>query len=245
MSALIITSRDIQFFEYLHACKVATIKHINRDIFQTSRVTCYQRIRKYQKKKFIRVVAVFQNNATSLAYEVTQKGEKIIKANLRDIMRGNRFRSNSIEHDLFLVDIKNIFSTKKMLKAYYTENQIQTYLDFRSEEKLQPFQEMQVDACLVLQKDDLSPIRVALELELSIKAIDRYRQKIREIYHLNVFGIFYICKDISLISKLQKIDEEVRGERRSKIYFCTLDEILKSQETAIFSSHDGTSLTVF
>jgi DNA-binding PadR family transcriptional regulator len=113
MSALIITRRDVQLFEYLHACKVATLKQINRDIFQTSRVTCYQRIKKYQEKKFIKAIGVFQNDINCYAYEVTPKGEKIIKANLRDIMKGNRFRSNSIEHDLLLVDIKNIFSSKK------------------------------------------------------------------------------------------------------------------------------------
>jgi DNA-binding PadR family transcriptional regulator len=245
MSALIITSRDVQLFEYLHSCKVATIKQINRDIFQTSRGTCYQRIKKYQEKKFIKAIGVFQNDINCHAYEVTPKGEKIIKANLRDIMSGNRFRSNSIEHDLFLVDIKNIFTTKKMVKSYFTENQIQTYFDFRSEENLQPFQEMQSDACLILQKNDYDPIHVALELELSTKAIDRYRQKIRELYYLNVFGIFYICQDKNLIKKLQKIDEEVRGERRTKIYFSTLEEIFKSNEEVIFYCHDGTSLPVY
>jgi hypothetical protein len=245
MSALIITRRDVQLFEYLHACKVATIKQINRDIFHTSRVTCYQRIKKYQEKKFIKAIGVLQNEIICHAYEVTQKGEKIIKANLRDIMSGNRFRSNSFEHDLFLVDIKNIFSTMKMVKSYYTENQIQTYFDFRSEEKLQPFQEMQTDACLILQKNDFDPIHVALELELSVKATERYRQKIREAYYLNIFGIIYICKDNFLIKKLQKIDEEVRGERKTKIYFSTLDEILKSQDELSFYCHDGTSLPVF
>ena len=245
MSALIITRRDVQLFEYLHACKVATIKQINRDIFQTSRVTCYQRIKKYQEKKFIKAIGVFQNDIHCFAYEVTPKGEKIIKANLRGIMSGNRFRSNSIEHDLFLVDIKNIFASKKMVKAYYTENQIQTYFDFRSEENLQPFQEMQTDACLILQKNDFDPIHVALELELSVKATERYRQKIREAYYLNIFGIIYICKDNFLIKKLQKIDEEVREERRTKIYFSTLDEILSSQEELTFYCHDGTSLPIF
>ncbi len=245
MSALIITSSDVQLFEYLHACKVATIKQINRDIFQTSRVTCYQRIKKYQEKKFIKAIGVFQNDINCHAYEVTPKGEKIIKANLRDIISGNRFRSNSIEHDLLLVDIKNIFASKKMVKAYYTENQIQTYFDFRSEDNLQPFQEMQSDACLILQKNDFDPIHVALELELSVKATERYRQKIREAYYLNVFGIIYICKDNFLIKKLQKIDEEVREERRTKIYFSTLDEILSSQEELTFYCHDGTSLPIF
>jgi hypothetical protein len=80
-----------------------------------------------------------------------------------------------------------------MVKSYFTENQIQTYLDFRIEENLQPFQEMQADACLILQKNDYEPIHVALELELSTKAIDRYRQKIREAYYMNIFGTFHIA----------------------------------------------------
>ena len=51
MSNLLITHRDVLLFEYLHACKVATTKQINRDVFKTAHATCYQRLKKYEERK--------------------------------------------------------------------------------------------------------------------------------------------------------------------------------------------------
>ena len=191
---VIITHRDVLLFEYLHACKVATTKQINRDIFKSSHATCYQRIKKYLDRKFLKVVPTDRSLDQSFAYEVTTKGEKIIKANLRDLISGDRFRSNSVAHDLTLVDIRNILTSKKVVKEYYTDNQIQTYKDFRSEQHLIPAQELQLDALMKLKRGDLNPIWLGLEFESSAKAICRYQDKIRRYYYSGPHFLLYICE---------------------------------------------------
>lgn len=244
MPTLIIMRRDIQLFEYLHACKVATTKQINRDIFKTCHATCYQRLQKYLEKKCLQVVPTDRQRDQSYAYEVTKKGEKIIKANIRDLLCGERFRSNSIAHDLTLVDIRNILKSKRDVKEYFTENQIQTYKDFRTEKDLIPLQELQCDAGIMIQRGDINPIYVGVEYESSVKATSRYLDKIGKLYLNGPVYLFYICKDKSLIKKLKKIETIYIKNRTPKIFYITLSEFLENKESVTFTRQDGKSISL-
>jgi DNA-binding PadR family transcriptional regulator len=242
MAKLIITRRDVLLFEYLHACKVATTKQINRDIFKTSHATCYQRLKKYQEKDFLKVVPTDRRRDQSYAYEVTTKGEKIIKANLRDLISGDRFRSNSVAHDLTLVDIKNVLMSKNDVKEYFTENQIQTYKDFRTENDLIPFKEVQCDAGIMIQKGDVDPLYIGVEYESSAKSRGRYLDKIGSLYYNGPVYLIYICKDKSLIKKLKKIETIYIQNRAPKIFYITLSEFLESKDSVTFTRQDGKSI---
>lgn len=239
MTALIIMGRDIQLFEYLHACKVATTKQINRDIFKTCHATCYQRLQKYLEKKFLKVVPTDRQRDQSYAYEVTKKGENIIKANIRDLLCGDRFRSNSVAHDLTLVDIRNVLMSKNDVKEYFTENQIQTYKDFRTENDLIPFQKLQCDAGIMIQRGEMDPLYIGIEYESSVKSRSRYLDKIGKLYYNGPACLIYICKDKSLIKKLKKIETIHLKNRAPKIFYITLSEFLESKESVTFTRQDG------
>lgn len=242
---MIITQRDIHFFEYLHACKVATTKQINRDIFKTSHSTCYQRLQKYLDKKLVKVVPTDRSRDQSLAYGVTSRGEKIIKANLRDVLSGDRFNSNSVAHDLQLVDIRNALIGKSMVKEYFTENQIQTYRDFISEDKLKPLRELQVDAGFKIYKEGSPVLDIGLELEVSVKSIARYREKFQKFYNYSsVTALFYICEDKLLESKLKKIEQEFIKSKMPRIYYATLEEFFESKQDVTFTNQEGDFLKV-
>lgn len=244
MSNLLITHRDVLLFEYLHACKVATTKQINRDVFKTAHATCYQRLKKYEERKFLRVVPTDRSLDQSFAYEVTTKGEKIIKANLRDLISGDRFRSNSVAHDLSLVDIRNILMNKNWVSEYFTENQIQTYKDFRSEKHLQGFQKLQVDAGMKLQKDGVAPIFVGLEFESSAKALSRYRDKISDFYYRGPPFLIYICEDKVLENKIKKVEADYIKDNTPNIFYLTLKELFENKESVTFARQDGKFLTL-
>ena len=244
MSSIVITHRDVLLFEYLHACKVATTKQINRDIFKTSHATCYQRLRRYEEKNFLKVVPTDRQRDQSYAYEVTKKGEKVIKANIRDLLCENRFRSNSVAHDLTLVDIRNILLSKNDVKEYFTENQIQTYKDFRTEKDIVPFQELQCDAGIMLQRGDTNPLYIGVEYESSAKSRSRYLDKIGSLYYNGPVYLIYICKDKSLIKKLKKIEAIYIKDRPPKIFYTTLSEFLESKDSVTFTRQDGKSISL-
>jgi len=242
MSKVIITGRDILLFEYLHACKVATTKQINRDIFKTSHATCYQRLQRYLDVKCLKVVPTDRGRDQSFAYEVTSKGENIVKANFRDLISGDRFRSNSVAHDLTLVDIRNVLISKRVVKDYYTENQIQTYKDFRTEDHLRPFQELQLDAVIKLQKAEQPPILGGIEFESSAKAICRYQEKIRRLYFNGPTFLLYICGDKTLENKVKRIELAFIKDKPPKIYYLTVKELLESKHDVTFTRQDGKSI---
>ena len=100
MSALVLTRRDIIFFKYLHACKVANTKQINRDIFRVGHRTCQYRLMKLSQKKFIEKMPSFKDEDKSFVFSLSSKGMKAVNVNFENLIHGKRYRSDSIEHDL-------------------------------------------------------------------------------------------------------------------------------------------------
>jgi hypothetical protein len=195
-------------------------------------------------KKCLKVVPTDRSRDQSFAYETTTKGEKIAKANLREMISGNRFRSNSVTHDLTLVDIRNILRSTNVVKEYYTENQMQTYRDFRTEEELRCFQELQLDAVMKIQKGEKAPIYVGLEFESSAKAICRYQDKIRRFYYKSPAFIVFVCEDKALENKIKKVEQNYVKDKSSIIFYLTLEQLLSSRGSVTFTRLDGKCLTL-
>lgn len=242
MSKLILTGRDIEFFKYLHAVKVATIRQANRDVFMRNHKTCYLRLRKFLKRKFLTVTNTDWKIDRSFTLSLTNKGMKIITSNMRSLVDGKRFKSNSIDHDLKLVDIRKILVGKNMVKEYYCENQIQTYGIFNSDDELVRFKRMRVDALLGVQAQGKAKIYIPLELEISVKSTAEYQKKIREIYYYkDLKYLFYVCFDTSSMNKLKKIEQEFASNQTKKILYVTYAELLASSDAVIFTNQDNQS----
>lgn len=245
MSKLILTRRDIEFFKYLHAIKVVTLKQANRDVFKRHHKTCYLRLRKFLKRKFIVVINTDWKVDRSFTFSLTHKGMKIINSNMRSLVDGKRFKSNSVDHDLKLVDIRKIICDKKMIREYYTENQIQTYSLFNSDDELGRFKRMRVDAVLAVQSEGKNKVYIPLEYEVSVKSISEYQKKMREIYYYkDLKYLFYVCQDLASMNKLKRIEMEFAKGQSKKILYTTYDELLAQGEAVTFINQDNQSFTL-
>lgn len=242
MSRLILTRRDIEFFKYLHAVKVVTIKQANRDIFKRHHKTCYLRLRKFLKRKFITAINTDWKVDRSFTLSLTNKGMKIVNSSMKDLVDGKRFKSNSINHDLKLVDIRKIISDKKMVQEYYTENQIQTYSLFNSDDELSRFKRMRVDAVLGIQSSGKEKVYIPLEYEISVKSISEYQKKMREIYfYKDLKYLFYVCQDTSSMNKIKRIEMEFAQNQRKKVLYTTYDELITQTKVVTFINQDNQS----
>ncbi len=240
MSSLVLTRRDIVFFGYLHTYKVATTRQITRDVFKSDYSTCYKRIRKFVKLKFITSIPTDRTLDQSLAYTLTTKGMKVVTSNFKSVIDGKRFKSNSITHDLKLVNLAYKLRCYNMVKEYYTENQIQTYKNFSSQDEMKIFKEMRVDAVMEIQAQGKPQISVPLELEISVKSVQEYQKKIREIYyHKGVKFLLYVCDDAKSKTKIKKIELDLVKDQKKKIFFITFDELLSSLESVTFINQDN------
>ena len=243
MSALVLTPRDIEFFKYLHSCKVATTKQINRDIFKASRIACHERLKKFHKKDFVLKLSSQWEIDRSYVFSLSPKGMKVIKFNLESILDGKRFKSDSIAHDLKLVNIKNIFSKFKMVKDYITENQLQTYDLSFWEDDLSSMKEMRVDAVAWIQDIGKPKLMIPIELEISTKAASEYLNKITEIYYQSeIKFLFYICDSKETEKKIKKIERDFIKDQRKKIFYSTYKDILSHNGEISFTNLDEESI---
>ena len=245
MSALVLTQRDIEFFKYLHTCKVATTKQINRDIFKKAHQTCYLRLNKFHRKKFVEKVANIGEVDQSFIYSLTSKGMKVVNANLKGIINGKRFKSDSVSHDLKLVNIRNIFSSLRIVKDYITENQIQTYDLSFWEDDLSSLKEMRVDAIVWIQDIGKPKLMIPVELEISTKKASEYLNKITEIYYQGYIKfIFCICDTKETERKIKKVELDFIKDGKKKIFYTTYKNIISNSGEISFTNLDSESITL-
>lgn len=240
MSSIILTGRDITCLAHLHALKVMTLKQINRDIFKRDHSTCYKRIKKFTQKKLVSLVPIDFEIDHSFVYALTRKGMRIVTSNYKEIIDGKRFKSNSVNHDLKLANVRSKLIRLNMVKSYASENQIQTYKSYTTDEDLRIFKEMRVDAMMSVQSQNKPRINIPLELEIATKSNAEYEAKVREIYyHKGIKFLFYICEDKSTEQKIKKIELKLRGDQREKIFYLSYDELLSSLESVTFKSQSN------
>lgn len=239
MSALVLTRRDIIFFKYLHACKVANTKQINRDIFRVGHRTCQYRLMKLSQKKFIEKMPSFKDEDKSFVFSLSSKGMKAVNVNFENLIHGKRYRSDSIEHDLKLVNIRNIFLNFKMTKNYLTENQLQTYDLSNLDNTLNPLKEMRVDAVAWIQDNGKPKLMIPIELEISTKSASEYLNKITEIYYQSSMPfLFCICDSKETEKKIKKIEQDFIKDGRKKIFYSTYKDIISHHGIVNFISLD-------
>lgn len=240
MSSIVLTRRDIDFFKYLHSCKVATTKQTNRDVFKCGHRTCHFRIKKFLTRKFISKIPSDGEIDKSFVLSLTSRGMKVVNANFKGLIDNKRFRSNSISHDLKLVNIRSLLLGLEMVKGYFTENQIQTYSLFNSQDDLSTFKEMRVDAMMFVQSQGKARLSIPLELEVSIKSSSEYQKKIREIYyHKGLTFLFYVCDSKESEVKIKKIETEFVTDQRKKIFYISYDELLSNNGIVTFINQDN------
>lgn len=241
----ITSRRDFECLRYLHAVKVATAKQIHKAIFKKDYSNFYKKLKKYEQLCLIRKIAGGKDFDASCPYVLSEQGLNTVRSNLSLTIAHNRFKSNSIHHDLFLVEIKRILEAKKMITGYYTENQIQTYTDFNHDEKLIPFKTLCCDAMFTLQNNKQSQINVALEFELSDKSSIEYKKKISN-YYLEDFIhiVFYVCEGNKVENKIRQLNQEICNSNTSKIFIIQYSELIKEKEITNFNWQNNQHIPV-
>ncbi len=190
--------------------------------------------------KLITEIPKDQTLDRSLAYSLTSKGMRVVTSNVKNLIDGKRFKSNSINHDLKLVNVRNKFLSLKTVKGYTTENQLQTYSFFNTKDDFSIFRDMRVDAVIDIQDFEKPRLLLPIELEISVKSITEYQMKIREIYfQKSIKYLFYVCNNGESERKIKKLEFDFTKERTKKIFYITYDELLSSKESVTFTNQDN------
>lgn len=180
------------------------------------------------------------DGGANIGYRLTRKGRALFSEMFTSwcdppTRRGYK---TQFEHDQLLIDLRHIFTTSLIVTDFKTEPEVRREL-MTTQVQRQHWEKRPLvpDATFVMNVP-AKKMRVAIELELTAKAKPRYTRIFRN--HLltkNWQLVFYVVKDELLrkrlmehLSEVKRTDIHVRIEKSvNGIYFCGLDEFLKSR----------------
>ena len=241
----LVTNRDLDIFRFLFESKVATSQQISDKIFPGRHITAAtRRLRKLSNLSLIRRKPINLRNRSITSYSLSEQGfSKYLAKTLPELSR-KQLRSDSIEHDIVLCEIRSLFESYAKVTSFHTENMLQSLTDYSKSSKFSPFIDRNSDAVIELESTDSNMI-IPIEYEASLKANSRIFQVIYDYYaNDKILLTLYICKNDSIMKKLISIEEKVAPEKLRKVYFASLDAIEGTKGYAVFSSSTGKKIRI-
>ena len=236
---VVLCSRDMHIMRSLFESKVMSSDQINQQFFpHASKDAVNKRLRKITSLGLIRRKPVIFENRVIFGYSLTQSGLAKIKPMLPYEVKAVRSSSECPLHDIALNDIRKAFEARASVQCYYTENVLQSCNEYRADEKLQPFIELNSDAMAEVDTR-IGVLNLAIEFDATHKSKQRYCQKVDDYYvEWGVDGVLYVCANRYISHTLLRIDKEV-SERHAcdpKLYFALLDDVTGAGEKITFTN---------
>ena len=241
----ILTDRDKKLLCLLFENKVMARRQIVHEVFpgldsgnvshRLSRILNSGYARDYMDKRF---------SIRDTFYELSDQGNQFVRSIYPMEFTEKPTRSYTYGHDVGLVDLRQKIQNKKSLKKYVTENVLQFCLPISENELFKPFVDIMSD--VVLQLEVNGKIKTgALEFEPSEKNHARYRDKVLSYYVKEKIGfVIYVCTNETTIKTIQSIENEIKPEGNTKLYFSLLKNVLSSTDKLTFLNRSKAILEI-
>lgn len=240
-----ITERDCDLLMYLHAHKIATARQIGRDLFKCHRANVNRRLRKLVAMKLVTRLRHLNSVDSSDLFQLNAHAINFMISSLELHFMVKRFLSNSIDHDLMLIEIKSALLKRSIVKKFITENQLQTLPEYKEDDELERLIKLNPDGVIKLEKPNAKPIYLALEYEIHSKSQNRYHDKFGEQeYHTKGLPTLYVCSSKRVLSALHKVDKS-RKTSENQRYYLLLENLLMSDADVTFESLAGKKLPLY
>ena len=156
--------------------------------------------------------------------------------------RSFSYRS-SFDHDKFLQKLRAIFETSPLVSAYKPEHEVRRMLALiHGKEERKDAGYKVPDGLFQLQTTHKN-LRVALELEITMKSETRYWKIFRELLTSSDFDVvLFVAASDKMIEALKAIITDVKANdpvvkgwpTKRGMYFSTLEKVLTEKEDAVF-----------
>ncbi|MFK7823318.1 MAG: hypothetical protein AB8G05_04120 [Oligoflexales bacterium] len=221
-------NRDVELLHYLFKVKVASCQQIHRDIYND---ICFgaagNRIRRLQDNKFIEI----GHN------RLIHHGKRTVwlkKPGFEEFVRsGNEMRielkSDSINHDLVLVDIRRKFLDAPTTKRYRTENEIQTWGGSEKQLNSDAIVSMQIQTVI---------LDIPIEYERSPKLKQRFENMVKRYYQKSDYPlVFVLAETQAAIEAIKHCEQELFPRKKTKFFYSSVDELLSTESPKLFNCH--------
>lgn len=182
-----------------------------------------------------------------LGYRLTRKGISLLPSEtLKAKALAHRSFSyrTSFDHDRLLQELRLVFEQSPLVSRYMPEHEVKRVLAERHGKKERRDVGYKVPDSLFELKTTHKPLRVALELELTMKSESRYWKNFRELLTSSDFDVVIFVTASEMMSEaLRQIIKDVTANDRvvrdwphkRGMYFATLDSVASEKKNAVFS----------
>lgn len=240
-----VTQRDRQLLNLLFAQKVANVEQVNTLLMANISVsTTYRMLKDLLDEKFVQKVPYLLSPRSKCAYSITDKAFNEFILGNSEIKVPKRIKSNSIEHDITLVDLRIRFSKCASVVSWISENLLQCGLGYDKQYGVSQFVKHYPDAVMELKIEGQNYL-IALEYEASIKNLARYEQKILNYYmHPEIGVVIYISANSSIQNLIKQSEIGRCANFQKKIYYNTIDNILRASGVLPFVNVENKSINI-
>ncbi len=234
-SKVFIGTRDREIFNFLYQNKVASFQQIVERYFpDVKKKSAYSSVARLVEAKYLVKMARIEHGRPTIAFSLSDKCFRQFFHLEADSSMRKQFKSNSIEHDIALVDIQKRIRESSVFVSYLTENMLQSKSELLACLPVSDFIDLRTDAAFELSHKDKSYF-LGLEYEASFKFSSRYRSKLLSYHSKPKIGIvIFVCANRQIVRSLMKVEKQYCSQFYSKIYYCTLDNLLNRNEKMTF-----------
>jgi hypothetical protein len=230
--------------KFVFACRAVTYDQIVRRHFQGMRErTAWRRIRRLSKRGFFKVSVIEICGKSVRAVQPLPAIWPLICEKWPFEIDTPHFKSESPEHDIRLAEMFMRLEKLVCYRSFFPENLLQSSLALAEDPRFRGAVKVQSDGALSVV-DANGILRIyALELELSKKSPDRYRQKLIDYYLAQgIDGVLYVSPEREVERLIARIDEEIRSGRDSIVHFSYEASVISGPAKITFSNPEGGSL---
>lgn len=240
---LMLTDRDFLTFYYLFSYKVMTTKQVWKYPFKgkANINNVRKRIKRYLDHDLIKARAIVFEGVMQRIFSLTPKGLQELKDHRGLELHRNQLESNSIIHDLNLVEIGERLKGHSEVINYFTENEIQCLYEDDSEHEWPKI--LNSDGFLELKRGH-TIFNIAVEYEHSSNSKAKYRCLVEDYYYPDQINIvlFLYRKDWIKKAILQKENEDY-SNCIPRFYFLKIGSDNIDLERVIFENRKAQKLT--
>ncbi|MBF0363668.1 MAG: hypothetical protein HQK49_21800 [Oligoflexia bacterium] len=237
---LMLTERDIKLFDYLFMNKVALPTQVNRDVFGNISLTdVYRRLRMLCNANLLENRGVIISKRPCQVFSLTKLGFCKLKGDDDFGKIRKQLNSDSIIHDIRLIDIQYRFKQLKMTLEYFSENLIRSNCEYAKVSLNGMLGNINCDS-VVKMKFPKNEYFLPIEYELNQKGGKRYDNLFLN-YYLNskIEALLYIVHDEQILKCVVNRARSIGEGFPAKIFFITYDKFMQNTEQVIFTNHLG------
>ena len=236
------TERDELLFRYLFVNKAATVEDVAKDIFKgTSTKTVHRRLLKLSRAGLVEASGQ-REKGNRMVYSLTKKGFGTYVADEGTAGRV-QLKSDSIDHDLTLLEIKRRLRALENVAAVYSENLLRSGVMDDTKE-LRRLRELRPDAVVKLKiQGDIHFL--PLEYEASAKYSKRNAELLAKYYtNPHVAGVVFISKTGAIEKKMRRKEAARNPQKGGKFYYCQLADVLDAEGKLQLANAENAVLSI-